>query len=198
MTSREGFDAYCLYLAINNHFHSEGYDYFKYNGKVSAKLPAFLQRSDKYHFAKLAREYRDELKDFLVANLSKEKYYVRNLLDRECEDNYKAYKKRKQQLTYAINEDCRYLYDKYESLNELLEVNEGQHSKLIKEYLGDNITAETFIAFDLVFGVIKEYDKDIQETFIWPKKRMQLRKLSGFIEMEQRKIITIMRGLWKK
>ena len=55
-----------------------------------------------------------------------------------------------------------------------------------------------FIAFDLVFGVIKEYDKDIQEKFIWPKKKIQLRKLSGFIEMEQRKILTIMRGLWKE
>ena len=82
MTSREGFDAYCLYLAINNHFNTESYDFFKYNGKVPVKLPAFLKRNDKYHFAKLAREHRDELRDFLVANLSKEKYYVKNLLDK--------------------------------------------------------------------------------------------------------------------
>ena len=52
MTSREGFDAYCLYLAINNHFNTESYDFFKYNGKVPVKLPAFLKRNDKYHFAK--------------------------------------------------------------------------------------------------------------------------------------------------
>ena len=93
MTSREGFDAYCLYLAINNHFHTESYDYFKYNGKVPVKLPAFLKRNDKYHFAKLAREHRDELRDFLVANLSQQKYYVKNLLDQECVDNYKEFKK---------------------------------------------------------------------------------------------------------
>ena len=99
MTSREGFDAYCLYLAINNHFHTESYDFFKYNGKVPVKLPAFLKRNDKYHFAKLAREHRDELKDFLVANLSKQKYYVKNLLDQECVDNYKEFKKKKQMLT---------------------------------------------------------------------------------------------------
>ena len=45
MTSREGFDAYCLYLAINNHFNTESYDYFKYNGKVPAKIQAFLKRN---------------------------------------------------------------------------------------------------------------------------------------------------------
>tara|TARA_Y100001963_G_scaffold156849_1_gene251464 strand:+ start:414 stop:1010 length:597 start_codon:yes stop_codon:yes gene_type:complete len=198
MTSREGYDAYCLYLAINNHFNTDSYDYFKYAGKTSVKLETFLKRKDKYHFAKLARKYHTELKDFYVANLYKGKYYVKNLLDVECEQNYKEYKKRKQQLTYAINKDCNYLYKKYETVDELLGVNGGQHSNLLKEYLGDNIAAETFIAFDLVFGVIKEYDKDIQEKFIWPKKKIQLRKLSGFIEMEQRKILTIMRGLWKE
>ena len=57
MTSREGFDAYCLYLAVNNHFHTDSYDFFKYNGKVSAKLESFLKRKDKYHFAKLSRKY---------------------------------------------------------------------------------------------------------------------------------------------
>ena len=96
MTSREGYDTYCLYLAINNHFHTESYDYFKYNGKVSAKLESFMKRKDKYHFAKLARKYNGELKDFLVANLSKKKYYVAELLDQECEKNYLEFKNRKQ------------------------------------------------------------------------------------------------------
>ena len=94
MTSREGYDAYCLYLAINNHFHSDSYDFFKYNGKVSAKLGSFMKRKDKYHFAKLSRLYNDELKDFLVANLSRQKYYVRNLLEQECMNNYKEFKKK--------------------------------------------------------------------------------------------------------
>ena len=121
MTSREGFDAYCLYLAINNHFNTESYDFFKYNGKVPVKLPAFLKRNDKYHFAKLAREHREELKDFLVANLSKQKYYVKNLLDSECIENYKEYKKKKQKLSYCVIQDMRYLKDTYEDINIVLD-----------------------------------------------------------------------------
>ena len=133
MTSREGFDAYCLYLAINNHFNTESYDFFKYNGKVPVKLPAFLKRNDKYHFAKLARLYHKELQDFLVANLYKQKYYVRNLLEQECEQNYKDYKKIKQKMTYAITEDMRYLFDKYKHIDIVLGVKDGQHSNLIRE-----------------------------------------------------------------
>ncbi|MDB4403090.1 hypothetical protein N9159_00455 [bacterium] len=196
MTSREGFDAYCLYLAINNHFNTESYDYFKYHGKVPVKLPSFLKRSDKYHFAKLAREHRDDLRDFLVANLSKQKYYVKSLLDNECEDNYKEFKKKKQKLTYTITEDMRYLYDKYDTLENTLDVVSGQHPAVLKEFLGKKITPETFISFDMMFGIYKKYDNDIQEKFIWPKENNRLKKLKPFIEFEQVKIKKIMREIW--
>jgi len=196
MTSREGFDAYCLYLAINNHFNTESYDFFKYNGKVPVKLPAFLKRNDKYHFAKLAREHRDELKDFLVANLSIQKYYVKNLLDNECVDNYKQFKKRKQKLTYKITEDMRYLYDKYDTLDTILEVQNGQHSVILREFLGNNICPETFIAFDNMFGIFGDYDELIQEQFIWPKTKNKLVKLKPFIEYEKEKLRTVMKGIW--
>ena len=196
MTSREGFDAYCLYLAINNHFNTESYDFFKYNGKVPVKLPAFLKRNDKYHFAKLAREHRDELRDFLVANLSIQKYYVKNLLDNECVDNYKQFKKRKQKLTYKITEDMRYLYDKYDTLDTILEVQNGQHSVILREFLGNNICPETFIAFDNMFGIFGDYDELIQEQFIWPKTKNKLVKLKPFIEYEKEKLRTVMKGIW--
>ena len=54
MSSREGFDAYRLYLGIKLHFNTENYDFVKYNGKVKADLPSFLKRKDKFHFAKLS------------------------------------------------------------------------------------------------------------------------------------------------
>ena len=79
MNSREGYDAYCLYLAISNHFHTDSYNFFQYNGKVSASINSYLKRNDKYHFAKLARQYNNvnELRDFYIANLSKEKIFSR-------------------------------------------------------------------------------------------------------------------------
>ena len=196
MTSREGFDAYCLYLAINNHFHTESYDYFKYNGKVPAKLPAFLKRNDKYHFAKLAREHRDELRDFLVANLSQQKYYVKNLLDQECVDNYKEFKKKKQKLSYCIIQDMKYLQDVYNDIDVVLECEKGQHPPILKEYLGKKITAETFITFDSMFGIFGDFDELIQEQFIWPKERDKLTKLKPFIEVDRLKLRKQIREVW--
>ena len=57
MTSREGYDAYTLYLGIKLHFINEEYNFIKYNGKVKADIKSFLKRKDKYHFAKLYKTY---------------------------------------------------------------------------------------------------------------------------------------------
>ena len=196
MTSREGYDAYCLYLAVNNHFHTDSYDYFKYAGKTSVKLETFLKRKDKYHFAKLARKYHTELKDFYVANLYKQKYYVRNLLEQECDKNYKEFKKKKQKLTYIVTEDMRYLFDKYKHIDMCVGIKDGQHSNILREYLGGKINAETFIAVDKIFNIFKDYDSMISEAFIWPKERKRLDKLTPFLEFERKKVMTILKGIW--
>ena len=196
MTSREGFDAYCLYLAINNHFYSDSYDYFKYNGKVSAKLESFMKRKDKYHFAKLSRKYNDELKDFLVANFSKKKYYVRELLEMECEKNYIEFKKRKQKLTYLITEEMKYLFDKYKHIDFCIGIKDGQHSNILREYLGGIITAETLVAVDKIFGIFNDYDTMVNENFIWPKTRKRLDSLAPFLELEDRKLQIVLQGIW--
>ena len=196
MTSREGYDAYCLYLAINNHFHSDSYDYFKYNGKVSAKLESFMKRKDKYHFAKLSRKYNDELRDFLVANFSKKKYYVRELLEMECEKNYIEFKKRKQKLTYLITEEMRYLFDKYKHIDFCIGIKDGQHSNILREYLGGRIAAETLVAVDKIFDIFTDYDTMVSENFIWPKTRKRLDSLAPFLELEHKKLQTILQGIW--
>jgi len=196
MSSREGYDAYCLYLAINNHFYSDSYDYFKYNGKVSAKLESFMKRKDKYHFAKLSRKYNDELKDFLVANFSKKRYYVRDLLEMECEKNYIEFKKRKQKLTYLITEEMRYLFDKYKHIDFCIGIKDGQHSNILREYLGGRIAAETLVAADKIFGIFKDYDSMVNENFIWPKTRKRLDSLAPFLELEDKKLQTVLQGIW--
>ena len=196
MTSREGYDAYCLYLAINNHFYSDSYDYFKYNGMVSAKLESFMKRKDKYHFAKLSRKYNDELKDFLVANFSKKKYYVRELLEMECEKNYIEFKKRKQKLTYLITEEMKYLFDKYKHIDFCIGIKDGQHSNILREYLGGRIAAETLVAVDKIFGIFTDYDTMVSENFIWPKTRKRLDSLAPFLELEHKKLETILQGIW--
>ena len=77
-----GFDVYKTYLAVKLHFASDTYDYYKYGGKVNAKLDTFTKRKDRYFFHKLSTKYAEtDILDFFVANfLSDSKRWIGNLL----------------------------------------------------------------------------------------------------------------------
>ena len=53
------YEAYTTYLALKLHF-STDYDFFRYNGKVSASPESFKKRKEKYQFVKLAKKLSDE------------------------------------------------------------------------------------------------------------------------------------------
>src|SRR6056300_578565 len=86
----EGLNAYKTYLAIRNHFNTD-YDYFKYNGKLKVSNDSFLKRRDKFFFAKLERNYRNnELVYFFVANfLDNDSSWSGSLVGSESEKKYK-------------------------------------------------------------------------------------------------------------
>ena len=90
------------------------------------------------------------------------------------------------------------LFDKYQDLDVVLGIKNGQHSNLLREYLGGNISQETMIACDKIFNIFSDYDNMISEKIIWPMKGKILRKLEPFIELEHTKIRTLLLGLWKE
>ena len=122
MTSREGYDAYTLYLGIKLHFTSKDYNFIKYNGKVKADIKSFLKRKDKYHFGKLYKEYKDNLQDFYIANLSVRDQWAGDLLNEDADRVYKDWKKRNQKLSYLFETEVSDQLRKYK-IDTLLKVN---------------------------------------------------------------------------
>ena len=85
-----GFDVYKTYLAVKLHFASDTYDYYKYDGKVNAKLDTFTKRKDRYFFHKLSTRYAEsDILDFFVANfLADSKRWIGNLLANDGRNVY--------------------------------------------------------------------------------------------------------------
>ena len=46
------------------------------------------------------------------------------------------------------------------------------------------------------FNIFKDYDSMISEAFIWPKERRRLDSLAPFLEIEHKKLQTILKGIW--
>ena len=183
MTSREGYDAFTLYLGIKLHFHSKGYDFIKYNGKVKSDINSFLKRKDKYQFGKLFKTHKQELQNFYIANLSHKDYWAGDLLDEESNKRFKEWKGRQQKLSYMFKTEVSDMLQK-KTINKLLEVKEGQHPLLLKHFLAHKVSIETICIMDEIIGFSKDWDRLIEEKYVYPDVQLRLSKYKSFISVD--------------
>jgi hypothetical protein len=183
MTSREGYDAYTLYLGIKLHFYSKDYDFVRYNGKVKADINSFVKRKDKYHFGKLYRTYKQDLQDFYIANLSQRDMWAGDMLDTTADKVYKEWKKRNQKLSYMFRTEVSDLLRK-STITKVLEVKDGQHPRLLKEYMAKKISLETMCILDEIIGFTKDWDKLITEQVVYPEIHIKINKYKAFVSFD--------------
>ena len=186
MTSREGFDAYQLYLGIKLHFHSDKYNFVTYNGKVKADINSFLKRKDKYHFGKLYKTYKTELQDFYIANLSTKDLWAGDLLNEEAERTYKQWKKRQQKLYYMFETEVSDLIRKRD-IKKVIEIKNGQHPILLKEFMKKSVSMETMCILDDIIGFLPTWDRLIGERVIYPDLQNRIKKYKSFVSYDFKK-----------
>ena len=119
----EPFDAYRYYQSIKLHFESDSYDAPRYNYKTSAKPQSFWKRRDKYHFAKLAKRFKEpmELIEYYVANfVNSDKTWIGDML--ESDEAYKNHVRRSQSIGYTLKQDLVNLSEGVDSFFKMLDV----------------------------------------------------------------------------
>jgi len=183
MSSREGFDSYQLYLAVKLHFKNEDYDFIKYNARVKADLSSFMKRNDKFHFAKLSRTYKHELKDFYVANLSQGDYWAGELIEKEAQNRFTEYKKRKQKLSHMFEQEVKELLEK-KTIQEVLTCSNGQHPYLLKQFLGKKISIETMCILNDITDYSITWNKLIKENIVYPDTYHKIKKYRTFLSYD--------------
>ena len=183
MSSREGFDSYQLYLAVKLHFKNEDYDFIKYNARVKADLSSFMKRNDKFHFAKLSRTYKHELKDFYVANLSQGDYWAGELIEKEAQNRFTEYKKRKQKLSHMFEQEVSTLLEK-KTIQEVLTCSNGQHPYLLKQFLGKKISIETMCILNDITDYSITWNKLIKENIVYPDTYHKIKKYRTFLSYD--------------
>ena len=177
------FDACQLYMALKLHFTTK-YDYFKYNGKTKFTVAQFNKRKDKYQFVRLARKYsQEELVEYFCANLIKGKQWIGDF----SKDNWLEHQKVIQSLEYTYKNDLENLLTNGEKFDIIFECGQGSHPRLLKQYLGKKISLETMVILEKVLSYRKNFDKAINETYIWPDISKRLEKYSPFVKIDVRK-----------
>ena len=179
-----GYDLYCTYQAIKLHFSSESYNFFHYDGKTRVSIDAFQKRRDKFLFHRLARKYRDEeMVPFLVANfVHSDDNWTKSLLEEEAEQTYREWKRTTDSMTKVYVEDLQKIATK-ETFNDLFKIDNGQFPKLLTLFLQKEVTIETMVILNNIFGFIKIWDKKISDDIIYPKVSRKIRKYGSFLNV---------------
>ena len=197
-----GFDVYKTYLAVKLHFASDTYDYYKYGGKVNAKLDTFTKRKDRYFFHKLSTRYAEtDILDFFVANfLSDSKRWIGNLLANDGRDVYLDYKKRKEAFAYHFKQDCGSIVSDFRrksiSFDDgFIPVN-GQHPRVLRLLIQRKISYQTTIVLNHFLNFVKNWDKEITEKVVWPEISLKVTRLKPFINFNATECKLIMKEVF--
>lgn len=195
-----GFSAFAMFNALKIHFTSDSYDYFRYHGKSNVTADGFSNRKDKYSFYKLSRKYRlEDLKNFYVANLlEKDVNWIGDINNLEGEETYKKWQKRNQSLTYRFEQDIIHLFNRTQSPNDMLMVENGQYPILLKEVMHSSIAVETLVILNDIMNFFPMWDKKIADTIVWPSMRKKFVKYKPFINYDKSKCTAILKECLKE
>ena len=197
----EGLNAYKTYLAIRNHFNSD-YDYFKYNGKLKVSNDSFLKRRDKFFFAKLERNYRgNELVYFFVANfLDNDSSWSGSLVGSESEKKYIEWRKRIESLKYTFKIECEKIQNEMElkelSFDEFFKAGDTNHPYLLRLYLGNHVSLETFSIIDGILNFTKQWNNYLKDDIMYCTVRDKSNKYKSFLQVDLQAYKKIMKSVF--
>jgi hypothetical protein len=179
------FETYQHYLSLKNHFTNPKYDFFKYGAKTRASMTSFNKRKDKYWFEKTSRKYSDkEVVDFLVSNFveadNPQNLWIGEIIN-SGERTYADWMRRQQSLTYLFKEQSTELFSENE-LETAFNCSKG-HPIVLKRFLSGKLSPETFVIYDKIFSIVKDFDKKLLDP-VWETVSLKIKKYNPFLNID--------------
>jgi len=172
--TREGYQAYMNYLALQRHFSSD-YDFFKYNGKTRGSAESYQKRNDMWSFEKLAKIIPEEKQvDFFVANfLQDQNAWIKNMSKKHLDAYDATYKN----ITSIFKDDLMTI--KQEGPSNVLSVS-GDIPRIYKMLLQNEIKIETVVILDKIFPFVDKHVEQVQVPFVFPDLVKKIKNYEPF------------------
>jgi len=197
MINMDAFQAYRYYLALKLHFTTDSYDVVKHKGRVKASRDSFMKHEHMYK--RITSQYPDdEVVNFLVSNFVSGDRWG-GVFDAESNNTYLTWKKRIESLSYTFKSDIQRLLTELNltSFDDMVvfAVQKSQHPYIIRAYMSKNMSIETLVILNKLFGFCDKFDQEIEENIVWPDISRLIRKYSPFVKIDKDKYHAILRGI---
>lgn len=179
----DAYETYRLFTALRIHFNEETYNFNDYNGNIKAikKKEDFLLQNDRFHYAKLAKKWGNEIKDFLIANLYQTpNIWITDLCKlKESEANYLIMKKWESNPLYHFESEMKAISMGYEP-KKLLGYDGSSVPDILVALYNNQISPQSFFYLDSILHFTDKWN-GLETKFIpWEKRKLALKKLSMF------------------
>ena len=177
----ESIDVYLMYCAMKAHFGKSDYDFVDYKGKTRIKRDTFYKRKDRSFFVKLARKYstEEQIKNYFISNFIKDKKgYIANFTD----ENYESWKLKRKNFFEIFEVEMKPLVESFENL---YVVENRQHPKLMREFLGGRVSLETLIILDELVGYGTTWIEEMKDDIIWIDLNNLMDNYERFLTIDQ-------------
>lgn len=172
-----GYETYCLYLALKQHFTVDKYDFFKYNGKTkNVSKESFLIRKDRFQFERLARKC-DDVKTHMIANFLADRTWIGDMLDDDAFDITKRHLKRVQSMSYNFKNEL----ENVENVKDLFTMSDTGYPKFMVEYNFGTLSMESIIILNAFIDFIPKFDAKLGDDYLWSKFSFKVRKFAPFL-----------------
>lgn len=192
MSYFSGYGAYIVFVTIRTHFESTTFDFFKHH-KVKASRETYENRSDRWFFDKVAKEYEiKDVRDFFIANRLQDRNYVTELLEDDAVSNYTEYQRRRQSLSYLFANEVERVFR--HGIKKPFEVSEDEYPYIVSLYLRKVISPETMVILNDFIPYIDKFDKYLgKHDVIWSKVSLKLTKYKPFLKYDREKFKRILK-----
>jgi hypothetical protein len=176
-----GFNFYSIYHAVNLHFKTDSYDFFKHNGKSRITEKTFIGRNDKYFYERFGSKFNkyDDAVCFIVSNIVAGKKHITEFdmkiydewVAKSNSSTYKFQQELEKYITQKNNEVPPWDTDEPVGLQTL--VNMVYSGELSKEF-------PILLNYSYNELLFKELDKT--NYFLWNEMNSSVKKYAPFIK----------------
>lgn len=189
------YETYVAYRALKQHFSSDSYDYFKYQGKVRCSQETYKKNKDRFFFERLSRKKKPkEIIDFFVSNFvaadNPSSLWIGDIV-KKGEAIYQESKRVRESSSYVFEQDLRSI-TKDQHLFELVKLDGTKHPKLLRLYLNHSLRFESFFLLIQTLNLKQKYDAVLEDP-IWKLVSNKIAKFAPFINDDYSKYRSIIR-----
>jgi len=130
----------------------------------------------------------DEILQYFLANFVEcddpAKLWIGEIIE-SGEKNYSNWLKRSQSLYYLFKTETEVFVHK-DTFESLFKITGSSHPEILKKYLQNAISIETFVIMDMILNFSKNFDKKLLDP-VWESVSLRIKKYKAFLNIDKEK-----------